>query len=178
MPADIAVVLFASNVLGVACARSLHFQFLLWYWHALPLLLDALASGIRAAAAAAGSSAGVRTLPVVGSGGSPAAAGAGGSFTAGVSALVAAAGIPWLLRIVATLALELAWGVHPPVPLGSLVVTLAHAALAGLLVRYAGWMAAALAPRGKAGSGRRGGGTAGVGGAGSSVASCGSASVP
>ncbi len=32
-------ILYTSNFVGVACARSLHFQFLTWYWHTLPLLL-------------------------------------------------------------------------------------------------------------------------------------------
>ena len=31
--------LYSSNFIGVACARSLHFQFFVWYFHALPLLL-------------------------------------------------------------------------------------------------------------------------------------------
>ena len=31
--------LFSCNFIGVACARSLHFQFYVWYYHALPLLL-------------------------------------------------------------------------------------------------------------------------------------------
>jgi hypothetical protein len=32
-------VLYSSNLLGIACARSLHFQFFCWYFHSLPLLL-------------------------------------------------------------------------------------------------------------------------------------------
>jgi len=32
-------VLYSANLAGVACARSLHFQFLVWYFHSLPLLL-------------------------------------------------------------------------------------------------------------------------------------------
>eukprot|EP01048_Picozoa_sp_COSAG05_P019348 COSAG05_NODE_3007_length_2419_cov_2.225000_1_plen_300_part_00 len=31
--------LFMSNLIGVACARSLHFQFYVWYYHSLPWLL-------------------------------------------------------------------------------------------------------------------------------------------
>lgn len=35
----IAFALYSSNLLGIACARSLHFQFFTWYFHSLPLLL-------------------------------------------------------------------------------------------------------------------------------------------
>lgn len=34
-----AVMLFGCNFIGVACARSLHFQFYVWYYHTLPFLL-------------------------------------------------------------------------------------------------------------------------------------------
>lgn len=36
---DIPLVLFTSNLIGIACARSLHYQFHAWYFHQLPLLL-------------------------------------------------------------------------------------------------------------------------------------------
>lgn len=36
---DIPLVLFTSNLIGMACARSLHYQFHAWYFHQLPLLL-------------------------------------------------------------------------------------------------------------------------------------------
>ena len=40
IPVDrIAALLFACNFIGVACARSLHFQFVVWYGNTLPLLL-------------------------------------------------------------------------------------------------------------------------------------------
>ena len=40
IPGDrIAPLLFACNFIGVACARSLHFQFVVWYGNTLPLLL-------------------------------------------------------------------------------------------------------------------------------------------
>jgi ALG3 protein len=38
--ASIAFILYSSNIVGVACARSLHFQFFCWYYHSLPLLLQ------------------------------------------------------------------------------------------------------------------------------------------
>ena len=34
-----ASMLFVCNFIGVACARSLHFQFYVWYYHTLPFLL-------------------------------------------------------------------------------------------------------------------------------------------
>ena len=42
--AGLVYLLWASNMIGVACARSLHFQFLIWYFHSLPFLL--MASGV------------------------------------------------------------------------------------------------------------------------------------
>ncbi|KAL7421437.1 dolichyl-P-Man:Man(5)GlcNAc(2)-PP-dolichol alpha-1,3-mannosyltransferase [Cryptotrichosporon argae] len=39
--AHIPLVLFSSNLIGMAAARSLHFQFHAWYFHQLPLLLHA-----------------------------------------------------------------------------------------------------------------------------------------
>ena len=38
-PRDVALLLFTCNLIGVACARSLHFQFVVWYANSLPLLL-------------------------------------------------------------------------------------------------------------------------------------------
>ncbi|XP_065182149.1 dol-P-Man:Man(5)GlcNAc(2)-PP-Dol alpha-1,3-mannosyltransferase-like isoform X1 [Sycon ciliatum] len=35
----IITVLFASNLIGMACARSLHYQFYVWYYHTIPYLL-------------------------------------------------------------------------------------------------------------------------------------------
>jgi hypothetical protein len=37
--AYIVTLLFVSNIIGVICARSLHYQFYVWYFHSLPLLL-------------------------------------------------------------------------------------------------------------------------------------------
>lgn len=38
---DIPLVLFTSNLIGVYCARSLHYQFHSWYFHQIPFLLYA-----------------------------------------------------------------------------------------------------------------------------------------
>jgi len=51
--ARVLYVLFTSNLVGVVFSRSLHFQFLAWYWHALPLILwgsDSLPLPAKAAA--------------------------------------------------------------------------------------------------------------------------------
>lgn len=31
--------LFTANLIGIACARSLHYQFYVWYYHTLPYLV-------------------------------------------------------------------------------------------------------------------------------------------
>lgn len=36
---EIVATLFTSNFVGVCCARSLHYQFYVWYFHQLPFLL-------------------------------------------------------------------------------------------------------------------------------------------
>ena len=38
-PKSTLLILFSSNFIGIACARSLHYQFYVWYYHTLPLLL-------------------------------------------------------------------------------------------------------------------------------------------
>ncbi|XP_058076115.1 uncharacterized protein LOC131224774 isoform X6 [Magnolia sinica] len=37
--ANIATVMFAGNFIGIVCARSLHYQFYVWYFYSLPFLL-------------------------------------------------------------------------------------------------------------------------------------------
>jgi alpha-1,3-mannosyltransferase len=38
-PRQVVLMLFTSNFIGVVCSKSLHFQFYVWYFHSLPLLL-------------------------------------------------------------------------------------------------------------------------------------------
>lgn len=38
-PTDTPLVLLTSNLIGMLCARSLHYQFHSWYFHQIPLLL-------------------------------------------------------------------------------------------------------------------------------------------
>lgn len=51
LSADIVRTLVTSNFLGVACARSLHFQFLVWYFPSWPLLLHSVAAWLPRIAA-------------------------------------------------------------------------------------------------------------------------------
>lgn len=37
--AEVATILFTSNLVGILFARSLHYQFQSWYFHQLPLLV-------------------------------------------------------------------------------------------------------------------------------------------
>mmetsp|Transcript_76229 Transcript_76229/g.174630 ORF Transcript_76229/g.174630 Transcript_76229/m.174630 type:complete len:222 (+) Transcript_76229:104-769(+) len=39
-PCDIASLLYVVNFIGVICSRSLHFQFYVWYFHSLPIVLS------------------------------------------------------------------------------------------------------------------------------------------
>ncbi len=39
--------MFLSNFIGIVCARSLHFQFYVWYFHSLPFLLWATSLDTR-----------------------------------------------------------------------------------------------------------------------------------
>ena len=36
---EIVTMMFVSNFIGIICARSLHYQFYVWYYHQLPLLV-------------------------------------------------------------------------------------------------------------------------------------------
>lgn len=36
---SILIILFSSNFIGICCARSLHYQFYVWYYHTIPALL-------------------------------------------------------------------------------------------------------------------------------------------
>jgi alpha-1,3-mannosyltransferase len=44
-PQHVIWVLFTSNFIGIVFARSLHFQFYVWYFHALPFLLWSVQTG-------------------------------------------------------------------------------------------------------------------------------------
>ena len=50
-PHDVVSSVMVSNLIGVVCARSLHYQFYSWYFHALPFLLwqTRLPVGVKAA---------------------------------------------------------------------------------------------------------------------------------
>ena len=110
----IAFALLSSNILGVVFARSLHFQFHLWYWHTLPAVL-----------------AWVLPLPVP----APSSAGAGLWERAVAWWPTVRVGF---CHVAFAAALELSWGVHPPTSASSAGVTGLHALLAaGLLLR--GW---------------------------------------
>ena len=115
-PSDaISFALLSSNVLGVIFARSLHFQFHLWYWHTLPAVLAWL-------------------LPL------PSPAPSAGGATGLWERTVAWWPTVWvgLCHVTFAVALELSWGVHPPTAASSAGVTVLHALLAmGLLLR--GW---------------------------------------
>lgn len=42
--AKAAYIIWSSNFIGIVCARSLHYQFLTWYWHSLPIILTSVYS--------------------------------------------------------------------------------------------------------------------------------------
>lgn len=48
-PASILFVLFSSNLMGIVTARSLHYQFYVWYYHSIAWILwiSRLPTGIR-----------------------------------------------------------------------------------------------------------------------------------
>lgn len=50
-PAKVAFVVFSGNLVGILCARSLHYQFYSWYFHMVPLLLWATKAHLVAKAA-------------------------------------------------------------------------------------------------------------------------------
>ena len=113
--------------IGIAFARSLHFQFHLWYWHSMatllawalplpPIVMPPRSRGLRALALA--------WAPAV---------------------------LVGLCHIAFAAALEVAWGVHPPTPVSSGAVTLLHGLLlAALLARGRRYAASTRALRGRA----------------------------
>ena len=38
-PRFVALSMFTCNLIGILCARSLHYQFYSWYYHSIPLIL-------------------------------------------------------------------------------------------------------------------------------------------
>ena len=113
-PAHIAYVLMTSNFIGISVARSLHFQFHVWYWFALPCLL-LLAPALRLLMASERSTRG-----------------------SGDTSYDNAAPQSWLLvfagAFVLAICLEVGWSVHPPTTISSGLVTAVHAAVLAVLL--------------------------------------------
>ncbi len=113
--AVILTVLFVSNLIGVSLARTLHYQFYVWYFHSLPYLLwTSFPAGFSSPSARLSSN----------SASSSATASASSSQASSGSSSGSSAGV--LLRLALLLALEIAWNEHPPSALSALCVQIVH----------------------------------------------------
>jgi alpha-1,3-mannosyltransferase len=113
-PGPTLALLATGNLLGIAAARSLHYQFYAWYAQTLPLLLW----GVDVEGWLSGGRPSARRRPP--------------------SARVRAAGV--FIRLAAWAAVEAAWNTFPATPASSASLTAVHVGLvAGLWARPAGW---------------------------------------
>ena len=90
-------ILCTSNIIGIICARSLHYQFLTWYWHSLVILL----TNIYTCSSSSSTNSTV--------------------FPSNIGL-----GIPLIIQFFYVLTLELGWNHHPPDFSSSLIITFLH----------------------------------------------------